>query len=122
MALRLVSSGNGSALAIRDHLIPLVRKRGALEVQRDSVRRVTLRADAWVIEHWTPFNDPMPGEASSPGYRRALQRQHTEPDLPYGLDVWHAGVKVLSVLWADDGAFEVSDFVRGGWEAEALAL
>jgi hypothetical protein len=30
-------------------------------------------------------------------------------------------VKVLSVLWADDGAFEVIDFVRGDWEAEALA-
>ncbi len=37
------------------------------------------------------------------------------------LDVWH-GEKVLSVLWADDGAFEVVSFVRGAWEDEALAL
>ena len=122
MALRLVSSGDGPALAIRDHLIPLVRERGTLEVQRDSVRRITLRAAAWVIEHWTPFNDLSPGEASSPGYRHALERQHTMSDLPYGLDVWHAGAKVLSLLWADGGAFEVIGFVRGGWEAEALAL
>ncbi len=65
---------------------------------------------------------PSPEEASSPGSRHALQRQHTRPDLPYGLDVWRAGTKVLSVLWADGGAFEVVDFTRGGWEAEALAL
>jgi hypothetical protein len=122
MALRLVSSDDGPALAIRDHLLPLVRERGTLEVQRDAVRMIALRTDGWVIEHWTPFNDLMPGEASSPGYRHALQRQHTAPDLPYGLDVWHAGAKVLSMLWADDGAFEVNEFVRGGWEAKALAL
>lgn len=122
MALRLVSSGDGPALAIRDHLLPLVRERGTLEVQRDSIRLIALRTDEWVFEHWTPFNDLMSGEASSPGYRHALQRQHTAPDLPYGLDVWHAGAKVLSMLWADDGAFEVIDFVRGGWEMEALAL
>jgi hypothetical protein len=41
--------------------------------------------------------------------------------LPYGLEVWR-GAKVLSVLWADDGAFEVASFVRGAWEDEALGL
>ncbi|NOG71257.1 hypothetical protein [Roseicella sp. DB1501] len=122
MALRLVSSGDSPALEIRDHLLPLVQERGTLEVQRDAVRLIALRTDGWVIEHWTPFNDLMPGEASSPGYRHALQRQHTAPDLPYGLDVWRAGAKVLSMLWSDDGTFEVSDFVRGGWEVDALAL
>jgi hypothetical protein len=75
-----------------------------------------------VFEHWTPFSGLSPGEASSPGYRHALERQHTAPDLPYGLNVWRAGTKVLSVLWADNGAFDVVDFARGSWEAEALAL
>jgi hypothetical protein len=65
--------------------------------------------------HWTPFNELSPGEASSPGYRHALERQHARPDLPYGLDVWH-GAKVLGVLWADDGAFEVVTFLRGPWK------
>jgi hypothetical protein len=32
------------------------------------------------------------------------------------------GVKVLRVLWADDGRFEVASFVRGPWEDLALAL
>jgi hypothetical protein len=122
MALRLVSSSDGPALAIRDHLLPLVRQHGTLEVQRDAVRVIALRLDGWVMEHWTPFSDLAPGEASSPGYRHALERQHGAPDLPYGLDVWRAGSKVLSVLWADNGSFEVRGFVRGEWEAEALAL
>jgi hypothetical protein len=122
MALRLISSGNGPALTIRDYLILLIRERGSLELQHDSVRRIVFKTGDWVIEHWTPFNDLSPGEASSPGYRHAVQRQHTVLDLPYGLDVWHAGVKVLSLLWADGGAFKVIGFVRGGWESEALTL
>lgn len=122
MPLTLVSSGDGPALAIRDHLVPLVRERGSLEVQCGAIRVIALRTGEWALEHWTPFNDLSPGEAASPGYRHALQRQHTRPDLPYGLDVWRAGSKVLSVLWADGGAFEVAAFARGGWEAEALAL
>jgi len=122
MTLRLVSSNDDPALAIRNHLLPLARERGVLEIQRDSVRRIAFRTGDWVIEHWTPFCDLSPGAASSPGYRHALERQHTTSDLPYGLDVWHAGVKVLSLLWADGGGFKVISFRRGGWEAEALAL
>ncbi|CAH2603035.1 conserved protein of unknown function [Rhodovastum atsumiense] len=122
MTLRLVSTGNGPALAIRDHLLPRVRRDGTLEVQRDAVRVIALRTGEWVFEHWTPFKDLSPEEASSPGYRHALQEQHTVPDLPYGFKVWHAGTKVLCVLWADSGAFQVIDFRRGDWEALALAL
>lgn len=122
MTLTLVSSGDGSALAIRDHLLPLVRDHGTLEIQRDAVRLITLQKGAWVIEHWTPFNELTEEEASSPGYRHALTRQHKAPDLPYGLITWHGGRKVLSILWADNGAFNVTDFLRGPWENEALAL
>jgi hypothetical protein len=122
MRLRLVSSGDGPALAIRDHVVPLIRSFGIILVQRDTVRVVAWHTGAWEFEHWTPFNDLQPGEASSPGYRRALERQHTEPDLPYGLDVRFAGTKVLSILWADDGSFDIAAFTRGPWEQEALAL
>jgi hypothetical protein len=122
MHLRLVSSADDRALAIRDHLLPLVRERGTLEVQRDAVRLIALRMDRWALDHWTPFSELSAGEASSPGYRHALERQRTRPALHYGLDVaWH-GARVLSVLWADGGAFEVATFVRGPWEDEALAL
>lgn len=122
MTLRLVSSGDEAALAIRDHLVPLARERGDLGVQRDAVRLVVLRHGALTIEHWTPFNDLSADEASSPGYRHALTQQHGRPDLPYGLDVRHAGNRVMRLLWADDGARDLVEFIRGTWEAEALAL
>jgi hypothetical protein len=89
MSLKLVASNDDGALAIRDHLLLLVRQGGGIEVQRDLVRLITWEQAPWVIHHWTPFNDLQPGEASSPGYRRALERQHAMLDLPYGLEVWH---------------------------------
>lgn len=122
MTLRLVSSGDSPALAIRDHLVPLVRQRGTIEVQRDAVRVVVLREGELTIEHWTPFNELSRDEAASPGYRHALAQQHSRPDLPYGLDVWHAGDRVMRLLWSDDGAQELVGFTRGRWEAAALAL
>ena len=122
MALRLVASGDDRALAIRDHLVPIVRGRGMLELQRGLVRLVALRTGPWTIEHWTPFSELSPEEASSPGYRHAVERQRTRPDLPYGLDVRHDGARVLGVLWSEDGASQVAAFVRGPWEDEALAL
>ncbi len=121
MNLRLVSSSHNRALTIRDHLLPLVREHGTLENQRGSVRLIVLEMGLWKLHHWTPFNELSPGEASSPGYRHALERQRTRLSLPYGLDVWR-GAKVLGVLWADDGAFEVVTFQRGPWEDEALKL
>ena len=122
MTLKLVSSGDDRALLIRDRLLPLVRGRGTLELQRGPVQLVVLRTGPWTVEHWTPFGELSPGEASSPGYRHAVERQRTRPDLPYGLDLWRDGARVLGVLWSDDGASEVVAFVRGPWEDEALAL
>jgi hypothetical protein len=122
MSLRLVSSTDGRALAIRDHLLHLIRDRGMLECQRDAVRLITLQLDPWLLRHWTPFNDLSPEQAASPGYRHALARQRTCPELPYGLEVSCDGRKMLCVLWARDGSFEVDSFVRGCWESDALAL
>jgi hypothetical protein len=122
MNLRLIASSDDGALAIRDHLLHLIRDRGLLECQRDAVRLITLQLDPWLLRHWTPFNDLSPEQAASPGYRHALARQRTRPELPYGLEVWCDGRKVLCVLWAQDGCFEVDSFVRGSWESEALAL
>ena len=125
MSLRVVASGDARALAIRDHVLPLVRKCGALEDlehKNSTLRLLVLELGAWRFTHWTPFNALSPTEASSPGYRHALERQHTQHDLPYGLNVWHHGAKMLGLLWADNGRVDVNDFVRGDWEDAALAL
>jgi len=121
MTLRVVSSCDDQACAIRDHVMPLLRERGSVLAQRDVVRVTELRLGVWIFRHWTPFSDLAAEEAASPGYRHAVARQHTRPDLPYGLDVWHQ-VHVLRILWADSGVIEVTTFVRGDWEDELLKL
>lgn len=121
MTVRLASSSDGRAVEIRDRILPLLRGSGAVEVQRDTVRLTELRLGSWIFSHWTPFNELGREEASSPGYRHAIERQRARQKLPYGLDVWN-GAQVLRILWADDGTIEVVNFVRGSWEQEALAL
>ncbi len=125
MTLHVAASADANALAIRDHILPIVREHGALEDlegKNSPLRLIVLERQAWRFAHWTPFNALARGQASSPGYRHALANQHTLLDLPYGFDVWHDGSQVLSLLWADAGTFQVVSFHRGLWEAEAMAL
>lgn len=125
LALRDATYGEARALAIRDHILAIVREYGLLEDIEDknsSLRLLVFKRKPWQLVHWTPFNALAPTEASSPGYRHALERQHTLRDLPYGLDVWHDGVNVMRLLWADAGTLEIVSFVRGAWEDAALAI
>ena len=125
MSLHVAASADARALAIRDHVLPIVRTHGQLEDLEDkdsTLRLIVLWRDPWRFTHWTPFNALAATEASSPGYRHALERQRVRLELPYDLDIWHAGEKVLGMLWVDDVRFEVASFVRGGWEDVALAL
>jgi hypothetical protein len=124
MIVRLVSNSDDRAVVIRDHILPLLRQHGAVQMQRDTVRLTELRIGAWAFRHWTPFNELGGDEASSPGYRHAVERQRARRALPYGLDVWHGAelAKVMRILWAQDGTIEVASFVRGPWEEEVLVL
>jgi hypothetical protein len=125
MTLQIAASSDANALATRDHILPIVREHGVLQDIEDKsspLRLLVLEREIWRFVHWTPFNALSPGQASSPGYRHALEDQHTRLDLPYGLDVWHDGSNVLSMLWADAGTFEVLTFHRGDWEVAVLAL
>src|SRR5690348_7207887 len=75
MNLRLVTTDTGRAIAIRDHILPLLRQDRTVELQRDVVRLTELRIRDWVFRFWTPFNELGREEASSPGYRHAIERQ-----------------------------------------------
>jgi len=121
MTMRLISNSNDLARALRDHVMPPLRERGGLLPQRDVVRVIELRLDVWTFRHWTPFNDLAPEEAATPGHRHAVSRQHTRPDLPYGLDI-RQQVLLLRTQWADRDAVDVTTFVRGDWEDELLKL
>lgn len=102
--------------------MPLLRQRGAVQVQCDAVRITELRMGTWAFRTWTPFNELGREEALSPGYRHAIERQRTRKALPYGLDVWHGVNRVLRILWSDDESTEVTIFVRGQWEDEVSLL
>jgi hypothetical protein len=122
MNLRLAASSEERAIAIRDHILPLIRQDGTVDVQRDVVRLTELRVRALVFCSWTPFNQLGREEASSPGYRHAIDRQRSRKALPYGLDIWEGTTRLLRILWSDEGAVEVASFVRGPWEDEILQL
>ncbi|MEQ8816697.1 MAG: hypothetical protein RLO51_13285 [Thalassobaculum sp.] len=122
MTLRLASSNDHQALAIRDRVLPLVRSRGTMEEQWGGLRRITLSTGPWSFSHWTPFKTLGTGEASSPGYRHAIEQQRAGPTLEYGLDIRLRGAKVLGLLWSDNGAFDVNLFERGDWETLVLDL
>ena len=49
MNLRLVVTDTGRAVSIRDHILPLLRQDGTVEVQRDVVRLTELRIRGWVV-------------------------------------------------------------------------
>jgi hypothetical protein len=120
--MQLVASSDEQAIAIRDHILPLLRMNGSIGRQRDSVRLTEFRTGGWLFQHWTPFSELGREEASSPGYRHALQRQHSKAALPYGIDIWQGQKHVLRVLWADGGPTAIETFVRGPWEEEVLLL
>jgi hypothetical protein len=82
------------ALAIRDHLAPLIRERG----------------EPWPIEPsvviWETGSFYM--AVVTTGDRHALEVMEDR--------------RLLRINWADDGDVEVVAFERGPWEAAALAL
>jgi hypothetical protein len=122
MTLELVTPSGAQVIAIRDHVLPLLRQGGAIQLQRDAVRVTELQVGVWIFHLWTPFNELSREEASSPGYRHALERQRPGKALPYGLDIWYGTTKVLRMLWSDYNTIEVMVFVQGPWMEEVLLL
>jgi hypothetical protein len=82
MTLRLVSSGDGSAPTIRDHLLPLIRKHGTLDVQHDAVRVIALWTDEGMLEHWSPFSDLSPGRPPLLGIATPFSGSMPRPTRP----------------------------------------
>jgi len=113
------------ALAIRDHLLPLIRAHGAMREVGGSpprlLRMVTWEAGGFTCLLRSPFTPPRPEAPMARSYGAALAKQRAGPVLPWGLDV-EQGRKVLNLQWDDAGRAEVISFIRGPWEDEALAL
>ena len=118
------------AIAIRDHVLPLLQLHGA--PQKLQAGESSLMLTFWqksglsfsVHTPFTPFPIEVAGRAGS--YDEALLIQKglaARPTLPWRLDIWHNGRKMMSLQWSHrDTAVEAISFRPGPWEAEVLAL
>ena len=110
------------ALAIRDHLLPLIRAQGAMEeIGGSGVRMTMWKAGRFAFALRSPFTAWGIKAPPPRSYSAAQAKQRANSVLPWSLDVWH-GRKVLSLQWDDAGRVEVISFTRGPWEAEVLAM
>jgi len=110
------------ALTIRDHLVPLIRTHGSMqEVSGRAGWLAVCRMESLTCTLRSPFTAQFAEAPLSAFFEQSISRQRAKPDLPWGLDVWH-GSKVLSLQWDDEGRAEVMSFIRGPWEAAALAM
>jgi hypothetical protein len=50
----------------------------------------------------------------------ALMQRRGPGNLPYALDVWWAGRKVMSLEWDHDGSLDLASFAKGDWDAQLL--
>jgi hypothetical protein len=66
----------------------------------------------------TPFQ-PLPQASEHVRYIRAMLGGRG--NLPYGLDIWHNGKKVMLVEW-DEGEFQLVTYKPGEWEFLMLDL
>jgi hypothetical protein len=103
---------------IRDRLIEVLTSRGVWE-PLGSVNVLVARIGKLEILHRSPFQK-LHLESERTRYLRALSKG--KANLPYGLDVWHQGKKVLNLEWDDEGQFEVIAYKPGEWEMLHLAI
>jgi hypothetical protein len=112
------------AIEIRDHVLPLVRARGApqrFQVGQDFVSATQWEHAVFTFGLWVPNKMPL---RSPIDYAMAVVlRDAVEHALPFGLDIWRGVTgKVLSMDWADDGRVNLISIRPGPWESEVLAL
>lgn len=94
------------AVELRDLALGVVKARGTMQPPSDGRPSVlAFSKEGLTVFYRTPFQKLPEGNTN----------------LPYGLDIWHAG-KVLNIEWADHGRVDVISYKRGPWERELEAL
>ncbi|WP_210160420.1 hypothetical protein, partial [Brucella sp. BO2] len=71
------------------------------------------------IAHRTPFQK-LPSYSDDTRYE--LSRLGKKGNLPFGLDIWHKGKKVMLLEWSSDDYVELPTFKRGEWEQELFQV
>jgi hypothetical protein len=105
----------------RNHALKIIRECGGQWEKNTgrgrSKRHLSAKIGDLIFLHTTPFSgsDPTP---NAPTYLHALAMQSARPDLPYQIDVWFCGKKVLSLQWDDKDELQVISFRPGEWEIQ----
>src|ERR1700722_18870255 len=103
---------NSHVHQIRAEAIALVSNLGKWQ-NAGPVKLLVYNSGSLQIAYRTPFQKlPDPGQATH--YKRA--QLNGKPNLPYGLDIWFDGKKVLNVEWGDDTRFDIVSYKPGPWE------
>ena len=97
--------------AIRASALLAVRLRGKWE-GAGYIRLCVADLGDVKIGYRTPFQR-LPAESDVLRYQLALVGG--KENLPYGLDIWQARMKVLNVEWNDNGDLEVILYRPGEW-------
>ena len=99
-------SRESQAIALRDHLLPLIRAYGQPEEYRAggallSATRWSL-GNGWMFLIWSPrIGRDVAGEA---------------------LDIWHNGHKAMALQWSDDGTVDLISMQPGVWRQAAMLI
>jgi hypothetical protein len=108
------------ALELRDIAIKVLKLRGA-RGPTDRKTTLQLQTDDLHMLLRTPFqrfpDAPKTEHMNDLAALNGVMRTHP---LPYGLDIWSAQEKVLSLSW--DGNCKLTNFQPGSWEAKLKEL
>ena len=121
--MKLPPKSIAKCIELRDLAVALVRDRGVWKAARvgpqlliyhDVQSRFTIVYRA-PLQMLAKIHPPKPWRIFSATEEESLR------SLPYGIDIWR-GRKRLSVEWADDGRFNVINYVPGPWQDELRKL
>jgi hypothetical protein len=112
-------------IQLRDLALRVMKTLGDWE-DLDGLRVVTFNdvPTGLSVIYTTPFQK-LPGRGPAPEFAKYLAaqaRQQPPGNLPYGLDIWAAGKKVLNIEWSSDGRVDVIRYKPGDWEQRLLKL
>lgn len=101
------------ALAARNKAIDVIRKRGRWKPAAANERIVEAVIGRLTISYRAPLQKLSSGTEKLRYLGTLVGNKAT---LPYGLNVWLEGKKVLNLEWDEDGAVELISYKYGDWE------
>lgn len=108
------------AVRLRQLALSALRARGGCWRRNSIGAFLSLDTRTLRMAYRTPFQR-LPQPEQQLKYWAAIDGPKIEL-LPYGLDIWVTGKKVLDIAWSEGGAVELISYGPGDWEADLERL